>query len=216
MRQHLPHVVPFPFAPPSSFPNLAVRVGCHGPMKHVSTISVILFGAATVMAAAQESPDRVNPVSDCSTPVLDARTPEMAKLLRVQYGGDALVRDLGGTYAARLAGLFWDQEEGEESRLVLRLTGDEPVETHRLTVCGEPLTVEFITSQTHTRAGLESLHANNLEWFRGTFPGLQGAYADERTGEIVLEIYAPDAEGVNLEALKREAESRLGARYTWR
>lgn len=27
------------------------------------------------------------------------------------------------------------------------------------------------------------------------FPGLQGSFVDERTGEIVLDIYAPEAEG---------------------
>lgn len=115
------------------------------------------------------------------------------------------------TYASRLAGLFWEQTEGEESRLVLRLTGDEPVESERMTVCGEPLTVEFVSSQMHTSDELQKLHSNNLEWFRGKFPGVQGTYADERTGEIVLEIYTPYAQRADVEALKREAESRLGA-----
>lgn len=97
------------------------------------------------MAAEAEPPGRVDSVLDCSTPVLDADTPEKAKLLRVQYGADAIVRQLRETYAPRLEGLFWKQTEGEESRLVLRLTGDEPVENERMTVCGEPLTVEFVS-----------------------------------------------------------------------
>jgi hypothetical protein len=171
----------------------------------------MLLGTTTAMAVELESPDRVDPLFDCSTPVLDADTPEMAKLLRVQYGGDALARELRNTYASRLAGMFWDQREGAESRLVLRLTGDDPVATRRLTVCGEPLTVAFIAGQMDTREELQKLHADNLEWFRGRFPGLQGTYADERTGEIVLEIYIPEAEGTDVEALRQEAESRLGA-----
>lgn len=80
-----------------------------------------------------------------------------------------------------------------------------------MAVCGEPLTVEFVSSQMHTREELRKLHSNNLEWFRGKFSGLQGTYADERTGEIVLEIYTPEAQGADVEALKRETESRLGA-----
>ncbi|WP_181172824.1 MULTISPECIES: hypothetical protein [unclassified Mesorhizobium] len=44
----------------------------------------------------------------------------------------------------RLTGLFWKQAEREENRLVLRLAGDEPVENERMTVCGEPLTIEFV------------------------------------------------------------------------
>lgn len=177
-------------------------------MKHTLAVALILVGATISIPAQAESPDRGDPLLDCSTPVLDADTPEKAKLLRVQYGGDALVRELRETYASRLAGLFWDQKEGEHSRLVLRLIGDEPVEDRELEVCGEPLTVVIVTGQTHTR---EKLHADNLNWLRGKFPGLQGTSADERSGEIVLEIYQPEAEGIDLEALRQEAESRLDA-----
>lgn len=180
-------------------------------MKQALIFAFICLATGSALAAEPESPDRVDPLLDCSTIILDAETPEKAKLLRVQAGGDTLVRELRETYSSRLAGLFWDQHEGRESRLVVRLTGSEAVEDLRLTVCDEPLTVAFIAGQMHTRAELEKLHSNNLEWFRGKFPGLQGTYADERTGEIVLEIYTPEAEGADVEAAKREAESRLGA-----
>lgn len=180
-------------------------------MKPFVTMALLLFSTAPSIAAERESPNRVNPLMDCSTPVLDADTPEKAKLLRVQYGGDALVRELGHTFAPRLAGLYWDQMEGGESRLVVRLTGEDPVETRRLTICGEPLIVEFISSQMHTREALQKLHANNLRWFRAKIPGLQGTFADERTGEIVLEIYTPEAMDADLDALWREAISGLGA-----
>lgn len=180
-------------------------------MKHTLAVALILVGATISIPAQAEGPDWVDPLRDCSTPVLDAETPEKAKLLRVQYGGDALVRELRETYASRLAGLFWDQKEGEHSRLVLRLTGDEPVEDRMLEVCGAPLTVAVVTGQTHTREELQKLHVDNLNWLRGKFPGLQGTYADERSGEIVLEIYQPEAEGVDVEALTQDAESRLDA-----
>lgn len=179
-------------------------------MKYIVATTLFLLNTAPSMAAGPESPDTVDPPLDCSTPVLDADTPEKATLLRVQYGGDALARELRETYAGRLAGLFWDQKEGADSRLVLRLTGEKPVEARRLTVCDEPLIVEFISGQIHTREELEGLHSNNLEWFRDRFPGLQGTYADERTGEIVLAIYPPEAEGTDVEAFRQEAQSRLG------
>jgi hypothetical protein len=180
-------------------------------MRPTAVIALMLLGTTTAMAVELESPDRVDPLFDCSTPVLDADTPERAKLLRVQYGGDALVRELHQTYASRLAGLFWDRREGADSRLVLRLTGDDPVETRKLSICGKPLTVAFIAGQMHTRDELQKLHAANLEWFRGRFPGVQATYADERTGEIVLDIYIPGAEGTDVEALRQDAEARLGA-----
>ncbi|TPL21128.1 MULTISPECIES: hypothetical protein [unclassified Mesorhizobium] len=62
----------------------------------------------------------------------------------------------------------------------------------------------------HTKDDLANLHSTNLEWFRGKI-GLQGTYADERTGEIVLEIYTPEAEEADAEAAKRKPESTLGA-----
>jgi hypothetical protein len=179
-------------------------------MKYTLVFAFVCLATGSALAAEPESPDRIDPPLDCSTPILDADTPEKAKLLLVQAGGDTLVRELRQTYASRLAGLFWDQHEGRASRLVLRLTGSEPVENLRLTICGEPLTVAFIVGQQHTREELVKLHSNNLEWFRGKFPGLQGTYADERTGEIVLEVYTAEAEGVDFQALKREAQSRLG------
>ncbi len=180
-------------------------------MKHTLAVALILVGATISIPAQAESPDRVDPLLDCSTPLLDADTPEKAKLLLVQYGGDALVRELRETYASRLAGLFWDQKEGEDSRLVLRLTGDETVEDRKLEVCGEPLTIAFVTGQRHTREELQKLHVDNLNWLRDKFHGLQGTYADQRSGEIVLEIYQPEAEEIDLEALRQEAESRLDA-----
>lgn len=42
-------------------------------------------------------------------------------------------------------------------------------------------------------------------------PWATGTCADERTGEIVLDIYIPGAEGTDVEALRQHAESRLGA-----
>lgn len=179
-------------------------------MKYLLALTLVFLGTAAAMDAELESPDRVDPLMDCSTPVLDADSPEKAKLLRVQYGGDALTRELRETYAPRLSAIFWDQQEGAESRLVLRLTGKEPVESRKLTVCGEPLTVEFISGQVYTRAELQKLHADKLDWFRSKFPGLQGSYADERTGEIVLEIYTPNAEGADFAAIRKEAQAQLG------
>ncbi len=114
-------------------------------MNRALVFAFVLVATGAAMAAETE-PGRVNPVLDCSTPVLDADTSEKAKLLRVQYGADAIVRRLRETYASRLAGLFWKQAEGEESRLVPRLTGDGPVESEEMTVCGQPLTIEFISS----------------------------------------------------------------------
>ena len=179
-------------------------------MKHALIFGIVLIATGAAVAAEPESPDRVDPVLDCSTPVLDADTPEQAKLLRVQFGGDALVRALRETYASRLAGLFWDQLAGKESRLVLRLTGEEPVENNSMMVCSEPLTVVFVPGAMHAREELAKLHSSNLEWLRSTFPGLQGTYADERTGEIVLEVFEPEG-GSDVEAFRKEAESRLGA-----
>lgn len=143
-------------------------------MRSTAVIALMLLGKTTAMAVELESPDRVDPLFDCSAPMLDADTPERAKLVRVQYGGDALVRELRQTYASRLAGLFWDQQEGADSRLVLRLTGRRACRDAQALPCSKRLTIEFIAGQMHTSQELQRLHADNLAWFRGRFPGLQG------------------------------------------
>lgn len=67
-------------------------------MKHTRVFAFVLLVTVTNNAAAEpESSDRVDPLMDCSTPVLDANTPERAKLLVVQYGGDALAHELRET-----------------------------------------------------------------------------------------------------------------------
>lgn len=68
-------------------------------MNRALVFAFVLVATGAPMFAEAESPDRVDPVLDCSTPVLDANTPEKAILLRVQYGADAIVRQLQEIYA---------------------------------------------------------------------------------------------------------------------
>ncbi|MEO4001892.1 hypothetical protein [Mesorhizobium sp. CAU 1732] len=44
----------------------------------------VVLGVGQSFAMAAESPDRVDPLFDCSTPLLEAHMPEKAKLLLVQ------------------------------------------------------------------------------------------------------------------------------------
>lgn len=87
------------FSSPLLFlPNLAVRPGRYPPINRALVFALVLVAAGALVAAEAESPDRVDPVLDCSTPVLDADTAEKARLLQVQYGADAIVPQLRTTY----------------------------------------------------------------------------------------------------------------------
>lgn len=68
-------------------------------MNRALVFAFVLVATGAAMGVEAGSPDRVDPVLDCATPVLDADTPERAKLLRVQYGADAIVRRLRQAYA---------------------------------------------------------------------------------------------------------------------
>jgi len=85
-------------------------------MNRALVFALVLVATGAPVGAEAESPHRVDPVLDCATPVLDTDTLEKARMLRVQYLADAIVRQLRATCAPRLAGLFWKQTEGEESR----------------------------------------------------------------------------------------------------
>jgi hypothetical protein len=91
-------------------------------------------------------------------------------------------------YVRRLAGLFIEREQ---RRIVVRLTGDEPVapETHR--VSGGELELVFQPNAQHTIGELNRAIASSAEKIAEALPTAHARYVDERTGEIVIAV-APD------------------------
>lgn len=103
---------------------------------------------------------------------LELVTGPIAARLREQYGN-------------RLAGLLIERDQ---RRIVVRLTGDEPVapETHH--VGDVELQVVFQPNAAHTVGELNQVITNSAEKIAEALPTAHARYVDERTGEVVIAV----------------------------
>lgn len=118
-------------------------------------------------------------------------TEEAMRRLHVQEGAGELVSTLRQTYAGRLAGIYFDN--GSNFRLVVRLKGTDPVAATSNTVSGGTIKTDFVVGAPSTQAELLAAIDANLGAIQSLLPTLQGAAASDRTGEIVLDVYATGA-----------------------
>lgn len=114
----------------------------------------------------------------------------------------ARIREL---HAERLAGLYYERDR---SRIVVRLTGAEPVATETHAVEGGTLQVVFEPGASHSSAELNRILASSAAKIEAALPTAHGRYVDERTGAIVIAI-APG--GVGGRAKEAELARALGA-----
>lgn len=88
-------------------------------------------------------------------------------------------------YADRLAGLYY---EADQQRIVVRLTGPEPVATETHAVGDATLRVEFQPGAGHTFAELYEVMESSADKIAAEVPTAHSRYVDERTGEIVIAV----------------------------
>ena len=134
---------------------------------------------------------------------------EAVRRLRIQSEMGGLIAQLRRTYKARLAGIMIDHQP--VYRVRVRLTGTLPVAPKEYKLGGSRLPVVF---ETGARATLEELTTSmrvHLDALKRIYPTLAGVGTDERTGEIVLDVYAPDASDADAARAKfAEAQALLG------
>ncbi|MBI7467572.1 S1 family peptidase [Pseudomonas aeruginosa] len=95
-----------------------------------------------------------------------------------------LVERLRTEYGKRLAGLYFE----EPDRLVVRLTGEKPVEAQTHRIGAQQLEVVFRPGAAHTYAQLaEALEKSDRDIDR-LLPETHGRYVDEKTGEVVVAV----------------------------
>jgi len=111
---------------------------------------------------------------------------DVQRQLRLQISRGNLVANLEEEFKDRLAGIY--AEHYPVDRIVVRLTGDEPVASRKLQFGNDPLTVDFIIAQPYGKLELQNAILNNRDALKNAFPNLQGSGSDERTGEVVLDI----------------------------
>lgn len=129
---------------------------------------------------------------------------EAVRRLKAQQASVAATTAIAKEFEARLAGI--SIEHSPEYRIVVLLTGDEPVADR--SAAGVPIHFRTGAKATHAQA-LMALRRHLID-FRSALPGSHGAGYDQRTGEVVLLVRNSDAQHLGLDAIRRQAEQVSG------
>lgn len=113
---------------------------------------------------------------------------EAVRRLQVEQSTADQIGQLRQTYGSRLAGIFI--EHRPDYHVKLRLKGAEPVGPLTLGSGSASVRVDVVTGAAATLQELQSAIATNLAGLSKLLPTMFGITADERTGEIVIEVKA--------------------------
>lgn len=134
---------------------------------------------------------------------------EARKRLLIQAAiGDEDKLRLRSEFESRFAGMFLAHKP--DQHMVVRLVGSSPVLPRVIKTSEGDLRVVFRVDQKHTYAELKKI-VSEFKAELSSIPGIQGIGVDQRTGEIVLDIAAPDKEKAVYENKKNQLEKALGA-----
>ncbi len=125
---------------------------------------------------------------------------EALRRLKAQQASVAETDAIAREFADRLAGIAI--EHSPEFRIVVLLTGDDPVATR----ASEGVPIVFRTGAKATHAEALAALRKHLIDLRTGLPNGRGAGYDQRTGEVVLLVTSADAERFGSEAIRARAE----------
>jgi hypothetical protein len=174
------------------------------------------LGAAA--SAPPEDPRRIDPVQPAAT----ARYPDSAEVargsglsvaeatrrLRLQEVSAPHVSKLRREFADRLAGLYRESEG--DYRLVVRLKGGAPVADRWIGTGRDRMRIQFLVGAPATLAEILEGVAAAMPAIGARLPGLMGTGVDERTGEVMLNVYALGEDVKSARAAEPALERLLG------
>jgi len=120
---------------------------------------------------------------------------------------DKLVVQLKEEFKERFAGVYI--EHTPVDRLVVRLKGDANIADRKLDVDGDVLLIKFIAGQSYTKVQLQEALAKNRNELKKSIEDLQGMYTDDRTGEVVLDVYMEKNDPVKINEMRHFSENIL-------
>jgi len=132
---------------------------------------------------------------------------DVQRQLRLQAANGSLISGLREEFKDRFAGIY--AEHYPIDRIVVRLTGDTPVVSRKLQFGDDLLMVDFIVAQAHTHAELVNAIMEKSAALKKLFPQLQGLSANEKTGEVVLDIYVPVKDSEIIDKMRAAAQKIL-------
>jgi hypothetical protein len=182
-----------------------------------ATLLPILAGWSAAAAQA-EGPRRIDPVQ----PEATAHYPDAAEVargsgiseaeavrrLRLQEVSAPYVSKLRREFSDRLAGLYRESEG--DYRLVVRLKGAAPEPDRWIGTGRDRMRIQFLAGAPATLAETLEKVAANIPAIGAQLPGLMGTGVDERTGEVLLNVYAVGEEVESVRASEPALERLLG------
>jgi len=161
-----------------------------GRMKAAALLSLFLISFAPPPAAAAA------PAGNCVAAAQPApeRSAEQRRRHREIWSDSLwLVKQVRARHGDRLAGVHVDTDDPARPRLVFRVTGSSPLPPMRLgaRAKGVPVVVEY--GAPFSLGEVEAIRGRVGPQVRAALPELQGEGYDERSGDIELMVYAPDA-----------------------
>jgi hypothetical protein len=184
----------------------------------MAPIFLPILAGLTGTSAQAEDPRRIDPVQPAAT----ARYPdsaeaarggaiseaEAARRLRLQEVSAPHVSRLRREFADRLAGLYRESEG--DYRLVVRLKGGPAVPDRWIGSGRDRMRIQFLAGAPATLAEMLEKVAANMPAIGARLPGLMGTGVDERTGEVMLNVYAVGEEVESARAAGPALEGLLG------
>ena len=189
-------------------------------MRHAALRAAIIAALATlsIFPAAAQMPASV-PAAQVVPPALPVQSPadalaqdaaEYAKhngvpleeaifRLRAQQDSVAATDRIALLYKDRLAGI--SIEHHPEYRIVVLLTGDQPVADEAVVAGGRTIGITFHTGAPATRDRIVAAIEKHQAEIRAALPRPPGMGVDPRTGELVVMLNGADADAIDVAAM---------------
>jgi hypothetical protein len=115
---------------------------------------------------------------------------------------------LRAEFVDRIAGLFWVRLPAQH--IVVRLTGSGHVPRRNIQTEAGAVPVEFVTGAAATAERLDAALSAAGPYLRKLIPEVTGAWVDETTGKIVLDVASPAASERTYDAERATIEKLMG------
>lgn len=135
-------------------------------------------------------------------------TDQALQRLRAREDSIAATDRIREEFRSRLAGI--SVEHSPADRIVVLLTGAEPVAERVITAAGIDIPVQFRTGARATRDQIVAAMRLHQETMRKELPNARGFGLDQRTGELVLFVASGDIERLGVSAIRERAETLTG------
>ena len=187
------------------------------PGRYVALIAAAVVGLTGARAAAADQPGAPQLQTDVEALAQDAAEyarqhglglDEAMRRLRAQEESVAETDRLARTFGHRLAGI--SIEHHPRYRIVMLLTGSEPVPDQEIAAGGMAVPISFRTGARATQAQIVAAMTRHQAAIRAALPGAPGMGLDPRTGELVLLLNAAAAGRFDLAVLDAELEAMTG------